>query len=407
MIDLDELLAPLADGSLGDPLPVDDIRSRAERRSRRARMRRRVLVGAAAAVVLVLGVVAVVAVADPSVRVETAPPAASTAVPAPGVGPTSAPVLATDPSTPLPVGTFPYDLAASGSDLWVLNKFSNDVTRISTDTHQVRSTIGLPAGPYGAQPNRLAVTDDAVWVAGAATAASPGGIARIDRSTEVVTFVTLDITAIAIAVGDDGVWAAGPRVAATSAGPAPAFQWAIHRIDPETGSILQTVTSSSGAFPVDVAVTDDGVWVLLQANKRRGGLVRIDPTTGALTDETPIEGDAVRLVATDDEVVVGSDTSGLSGRSGAVTLVDPGTRIVVASTALDTRPEAIVLRDDLIITSGLRALDRRTLAERPLPEQPHLVGFAMASAGDDLWFTDLGEVADTSVVRRVPWSKLR
>ena len=403
MIDLDELLAPLADGTLGDPLPTEEIRRRAERRTRAGRVRRLTFVGAAAAVVLVVGVAAVLVSVDRRVTVETTP--AIDLLPRIDTLPPVNPQPVADPATPLPVGNFPYDMASSGADLWVLNKFGNDVTRISTESHEVRSTIALPDGPPGAQPNRLAVTDDAVWVAGASTTESTGGIARIDRATEEVTFVPLDIVTMSIAVTVDGVWAAGTPVARP--GQAPSFQWAIHRIDAATGAILQTVTSSSGAYPVDVAVTDDGVWVLLQANKRRGGLVHIDPRTGALSDETPVEGDGVRLVATDDELVIGTDTSGLGGRSGAVTLVDPTTGDVIASTPIDVRPEAIVLVDDLIITSGLRALDRRTLVERALPSQPSQLGFALARSGDDLWATDRGDDPDSSVVRRIPLALVR
>lgn len=56
-------------------------------------------------------------------------------------------------------------------------------------------------------------------------------------------------------------------------------------------------------------------------------------------------------------------------------------------TALDVRPEAIVLIDDLIVTTGLRVLDRATLTVRPLPTNHPVRGFALERVGNDIWTT--------------------
>jgi hypothetical protein len=398
MIDLDELLAPLADADLGAPPAVDRLRARAEARAARARRRRLAIAGATTAFALVVGTVLVVAGSGRPTGVGTVDPA-TTAPPAPD------PTALDDPVADLPVGRFPYDMLVADGDLWVLNSTSRDVTRISMQEHRVVSTIAFQPGWPGGSPNRLAATDGAVWVGGVSTPDGPG-LARIDTATESVTVVPTAFEPTAIAARDDELWVAGRR--SVAAGAEQRLEAAVQRVDATTGQVGSAVPVAldGGSLPVDVARTDDGLWVLVQA-PGPSPLVRVDPATGAVTDQVDIDAGAVRLVATDEELVVGTDTSGFGGRTGAVTLVDPATRSIVAAVPLDTRPEAIVLVDDLIVTSGLRALDRQTLAERPLPSSYSQLGFAMTGDGSSLWVSVPGAPDGSSTVRRIPVDAVR
>jgi len=396
MIDLDDLLAPLADADLGDPLPVDQIRSRAESRAAGGRRRRLAIVGATAAFALVIGAALVVAERGRPTGVDAVDSATTLAT-----EPEPAPV--DDLVADLPVGRFPYDMLVEGGDLWVLNNTSRDVTRISIAEHRVVSTIAVQGGAPGGNANRLVATAGAVWVAGVSTPDGPG-IARIDTATDVVTVVPTAFEPIAISARGGELWVGGQRT--VGSGGDERLDATVQRIDVGNLEADEPIGLAVGRVPVDVALTDDGLWVLVQATGP-SPLLRVDPATGEVTDRIDVDAAAVRLVATDDEVVVGADTSQLGGRTGAVTLVDPATRTVVATAPLDARPEAIVLVDDLIVTSGLRALDRRTLAERPLPARYSGLGFAMTGDGTSLWASVPGSPDGSAAVRRLSIDDVR
>ena len=402
MIDLDDLLAPLAEADLGGPTPVKALAARAAIRARR---RHSVIGASVAAAVFVVVAVALLAPgrSDDPARLETAGPVA----PQPGSDdPNATDVTASTPVQPvvggLPVGRFPYDAAVNGNDLWVLNQTSNDVTRIDATTQEVRSTIALPANTRSASTDRLVVHDGGVWVAGVSSSTgTPGAVARIDIATEALTVMDTAVAPLSIASDGDRLWVAG-MIPSSDIGQPLRPGLAVMEADGVPGDVVELAT---GGLPVDVAATADRLWVLLQA-PGPSLLIEVDPGTGAVVGQLEIEAFAVRLVATDDELVVGTDTSGGGGRTGALTIVDPGSRTITASAALDARPEAIVVIDDLIVTSGLRAVDRRTLEPRPLPVEAEGLGFVLSRFGADLWATVPTDPDGSSQVRPVPIDEL-
>lgn len=379
-MDLQELLRPLSEADLGGAPGVDVLRRRASERARRARRRRVVLV----ALIAVFGLVGVIGVAtssDDPARVDTL---------GPGEGerdqkvPTR-PDPASGASEPLPVGRFPYDMVADDAELWVLDRLGNEVVRISTEANRIVSRTALPKTPFGSvfsSTTRLAMTTGAIWVAGVHADETGGGVARIDRTAETLSVVPLDLHPSAIAVRGGDIWVAG------SATEDDRRITKVALVDGAGSRAVRSFRLDTAGVPVDIAVTRQGLWVQFQAGDGPNPLVLVDPEREQVIAEVPIEHPAVRLVATDDVVVVGSDTSGLGGRSGALTMVDPETSTVIATEHLDVRPEAIVLLDDVILTTGVRAFERRDLTEVPVRNDV-TGGFAMAASNDRIWWTKL------------------
>jgi YVTN family beta-propeller protein len=66
---------------------------------------------------------------------------------------------ATGPSTVIPVGNGPVDLAAAGGAIWVTNSLDGTVSRINPETNEVVAIT------VGSSPEGVAVGDGSVWVA--------------------------------------------------------------------------------------------------------------------------------------------------------------------------------------------------------------------------------------------------
>jgi YVTN family beta-propeller protein len=65
----------------------------------------------------------------------------------------------TGPSTVIPVGNGPVDLAAGGGAIWVTNSLDGTVSRIDPATNDVVEIT------VGSSPEGVAVGDGSVWVA--------------------------------------------------------------------------------------------------------------------------------------------------------------------------------------------------------------------------------------------------
>ncbi|MGD9794719.1 MAG: hypothetical protein AB7V43_14680, partial [Acidimicrobiia bacterium] len=88
----------------------------------------------------------------------------------------------------------------------------------------------------------------------------------------------------------------------------------------------------------------------------------------------------VRLVADERNVIVGLDTSGGGGRTGAIVIVDPTSATITDTVTLESRPEGIVLTDHYIWTSKA-VIDRTTLDVTAVT-----LGFTIAQGPDgSIW----------------------
>jgi hypothetical protein len=105
------------------------------------------------------------------------------------------------------------------------------------------------------------------------------------------------------------------------------------------------------------------VWAI-STQRGAGTLLAIDGYSGEIRYDIELELDdnevAVRIVADDNSVVVGTDTSGGGGRTGRLLVFDPTTGDLLDQAVLNTRPEGIVLTPEHIWTSGA-IVDRATL----------------------------------------------
>lgn len=235
------------------------------------------------------------------------------------------------------IGRFAYHAISAFDSIWIIGKNSNTVARIDSITGELLATISLDT--TNSNPNRLAAGTDAVYAAG-----TP--IVRIDPSDNSTTHIDNGVDANGIAANGTTSWASGRD--------------GIQRIDPD-GTI--TNLDVPDRFWFDLAYSNNTVWALDQ--ERGGGtLLGVDADTGTTRHTVPLQLSeseiAVRIVAGDDQVIIGTDTSGGGGRTGRILVYDAITATLINSVALDSRPEGIVITDNYIWTSGA-IIDRDTL----------------------------------------------
>ena len=193
------------------------------------------------------------------------------------------------------VGAEPVAIVSGHDALWVANAESDTVSRIDPATREVTATVGV------ASPVDLAVGPDAIWVA----SGIDGTVSRIDpESNDVVA--TIDLggpdpfvpqTVHGVSAGFGGVWAAvsGPKLI---------------RIDAAENRVARSI--DVGTDQLAVAVGHGAVWVVTPEK-----LLRLEPTTGAITAELSItsrSGIPSDVAVADDGVLV---------LAGDMWLVDP------------------------------------------------------------------------------------
>lgn len=276
------------------------------------------------------------------------------------------------------VGQFPYHVISAFDSIWVLAKDSGTVTRLDATTGAAQATITLDPAQFSGTLNRLAAGTDAVYVS-----ALP--LIRIDPATNQITVISTNTPAAAVIADGDTVWTASyPR------GP-------IQRIDPD-GTII-TLDLPTAPW-TDLAISNGLVWAVSQANGP-SQLIAFNGITGELVHDVPVAVDVfgypVRLVADEDNLVIGVDTSGGSGRTGSILIVDPTTATVTQTIDLPARPEGIALTPHHIWTSGA-VVNRDTLEVTPVE-----LGFSLTQGPDGtIWATSPGTNGDGTAIRYTP-----
>ncbi len=155
-------------------------------------------------------------------------------------------------------------ITVGGGSVWITDESSNRVARIDPATNSVAETISVGNGPAG-----IAFGGRAVWVANAID----GTVSRIDPADASVTAFSVPGGPSAVSVRNGRVWVSAE------------FAERLVRIDPVDGTVIGS--AAIGNRPKGVVVTDQGVWVAVQASGRghRGGrlivvsedLTSIDP----------------------------------------------------------------------------------------------------------------------------------
>jgi hypothetical protein len=171
-------------------------------------------------------------------------------------------------------------------------------------------------------------------------------IVRIDPTDNTATVIDNGSIAFGVIADQDTVWAAG--------------RGGIQRVDPDEKITSLNVPQQTW---FDLAWSNDLVWALSQ-QRGTSSLLAVDGYSGDIQHDINLELDdnefPVRVVADDDNVVVGTDTSGGGGRTGRLLVFDPTNGILLDQVSLNSRPEGIVLTPDHIWTSGA-IVDRATL----------------------------------------------
>lgn len=257
-------------------------------------------------------------------------------------------------------GRFGFHAISAFGSIWVFERTNSSVTRIDAETGELLATIALDAERGG----RLTQTTDAVWAAG-----KP--LSRIDPATNQVTHVDIGATSTRITTDGSTIWAA-------------AYDGPLTRLDIDGTS---TVVDATDREWFDLAYHDGLVWALL-GQDTADNLIAFDGQTGEIRHRQTIPTDGagfpVRLIATGDELIVGTDTSGGGGRTGAIWILDPATAEITATVELNSRPEGIAVTDSHIWTSGA-VIDRASL-EVVLDEQ--YFGFTITIGPDNsIWGT--------------------
>jgi YVTN family beta-propeller protein len=160
---------------------------------------------------------------------------------------------------PISTGASPQSLATGGGSLWVANHDARTVTRIDQASGKVVANIPVPS-----EPHRVTYGAGAAWVGNW----HDNSVSRIDPQTNRVVGSPIPIGghhAGNLVVGAGSVWVTSDyRVDAAPA------DVVVVRIDPQTNRAVETI--AVGGHPIDVASTEDAVWVSV-ANP--GRLLRI------------------------------------------------------------------------------------------------------------------------------------
>ena len=149
---------------------------------------------------------------------------------------------------PVRTGASPQSLAAGGGSLWVANHDAATVTRIDLASGKVLADIPVPS-----EPHRVAYGAGAAWVGNW----HDSSVSRIDPATNRVVGSPIPIGshhAGNLVVGAGSVWVTSdyrPEAAAEDV--------VVVRIDPRTNRAVETI--AVGGHPIDVAATQDAIWV--------------------------------------------------------------------------------------------------------------------------------------------------
>ncbi len=139
-------------------------------------------------------------------------------------------------------GYGPSAVTVGGGAVWVANRSGNAVVRMNPRTISVVKTITV-----GRDPRGIVFADGVVWVAND----GDDVVTRIDTGSGSRTDVPVGDGPSAIAAGAGAVWVVNRNEATVS------------RIDPGTGDVVATI--SLAHRPAGIAVSDDAVWVAIQA----------------------------------------------------------------------------------------------------------------------------------------------
>ncbi|MEX1005457.1 MAG: hypothetical protein WD156_08815 [Acidimicrobiia bacterium] len=352
----------------------------------------RVALTAATVVAVVIGIVGLVA--DDTAVTDAVDDETTLSTPSTEVGPTgSGIVVSANGEIVFPDGVHPVDALGTGAGPLIVITTTDPpgdgeppadqalVSAIDPDTGET-----VWSQPLGDGPSRLAVSDDAVWVAHFWT----GALTKLSLTTGEVLATATPQLPFDVGSGPDrnefipndlevafgSVWMSTAR-------------GAVARFDLDDGtvqSVIPILVEGTPGYIAGFAADDTWLWIAGDG----GGLDRLDPaddTRRRLTAEE-LGQRAGSVIALNEGVVIGgSDDS--EGRTGRIALVDPTTLTVIDSSPANAWVEVVEIAEKPIA---------RTEAElRPIT-------FTPLSLGDPLLVPSMpnGELADSGALRLAP-----
>ncbi len=263
----------------------------------------------------------------------------------------------------VPVGVGPGPVAAGAGAVWVGNVQDRTLTKIDPAQRSATGTIPLE----NRTPTGIAVGLGAVWVAHGLS----GQLSRIDpQFGQVTRSIAVGGTAFGfpsgvVALGARSVWAAygdstlarldpaGRLLGRTLAGSQPAgvavagpSVWVANsgdataqRFNQETFRQGALETYNVGRRPTGIVYADGAIWV---ANAGDDVVMRIDPSSGAITASISVGAGPTVLAYGSGSVWVANTTGGTVSR------IDPKTNDVVETIEIGNAPYGIAAADGLL-----------------------------------------------------------
>lgn len=206
----------------------------------------------------------------------------------------------------IPVGGFPNAVAVGGGSAWVVRD-GRRVVRIDAETGEVLSQSGAGDELGSQRPCGIAVGAGGVWVA-----TLSGNIARLStRSGRFTRLIPVE-DAACVAAGPNAVWVTSPNLGLVT------------RLDPATGEVVAEIPLEG--FPQGIVIGHGSVWVAAShpPDGAGGGVSRIDPRSNEIVR-------TILVPNLPEYVAFGAGAIWVSSNNGTVAEIDPGTNQLVAT----------------------------------------------------------------------------
>lgn len=250
----------------------------------------------------------------------------------------------------------PTEMAADGSNVWVLSLGGRTVSRVDSATGSVAS-VGLPAAPTG-----IAAGEGAVWITtGFGSATGRGGVQRVGTtSRQLEGTIELGDGVAGVVVGEGALWVTNR------------IQNSLVRIDLNTRAISGQVTT--GEQPEAVALGEGSVYV---ANVIGRTIWRIDPAA-----MTHIE---ITLVDAPDDIAFGHGRLWVtSTAANSVTLIDTSSNTIQRTLTMPGSPRGVAAGTEYVWV----ALSSGQVAKIDPADPEAFETIALAGAPEDVAVAD-------------------
>lgn len=184
---------------------------------------------------------------------------------------------------PIPADAGDLALSAFGS-VWITNGQTGVVTRVDAETGEVTAQITVNPNPIERYDQNLIADESFVWATGADQT-----LVKVDPVTnEVVDRFDIQRLIYRMQLRGDDIWITD--LDSTNS---------VIRVDTNTGEV--TLFKNMTGWPAGLAATDDSIWMTPYQEPR---LLRLDPETGDVVEEFPVQSFGMNMVADGDVLYI-------------------------------------------------------------------------------------------------------